>query len=61
MITSDLKGDWQSTRDHAVNTNRWLLVNIQDPKEFQCQVNSQDFSSIRIPTLSYRPPFPLMY
>ncbi len=32
------QGDWQSTRDHAVNTNRWLLVNIQDPKEFQCQV-----------------------
>lgn len=37
--------DWQSTRDHAVNTNRWLLVNIQDPKEFQCQVLNRDLWS----------------
>ena len=33
-----LKGDWQSARDRASSTQRWLLVNIQDAKEFQCQV-----------------------
>ena len=32
------KGDWQSARDRASSTQRWLLVNIQDAKEFQCQV-----------------------
>ena len=34
-----LKGDWQSARDRASSTQRWLLVNIQDAKEFQCQVH----------------------
>ena len=33
-----LKGDWQSARDRASSTQKWLLVNIQDAKEFQCQV-----------------------
>ncbi|XP_023330113.1 UBX domain-containing protein 7 [Eurytemora carolleeae] len=32
------QGDWQSARDKASNSGRWLLVNIQEPKEFQCQV-----------------------
>jgi len=39
------QGDWQSARDHAAKTNRWLLVNIQDSKEFQCQVLNRDLWS----------------
>eukprot|EP00092_Neocalanus_flemingeri_P015956 GFUD01017273.1.p1 GENE.GFUD01017273.1~~GFUD01017273.1.p1 ORF type:complete len:450 (-),score=171.83 GFUD01017273.1:167-1516(-) len=39
------QGDWQSARDHAAKTNRWLLVNIQDAKEFQCQVLNRDLWS----------------
>ena len=35
------QGDWQSARDRASSTHRWLLVNIQDAKEFQCQVCQQ--------------------
>jgi len=39
------QGDWQSARDSAANSGRWLLVNIQDPKEFQCQVLNRDLWS----------------
>lgn len=39
------QGDWQGARDHAAKTNRWLLVNIQDSKEFQCQVLNRDLWS----------------
>jgi len=39
------QGDWQSARDHAAKTNRWLLVNIQYSKEFQCQVLNRDLWS----------------
>lgn len=39
------QGDWQSARDHASSTHRWLLVNIQDAKEFQCQVLNRDLWS----------------
>jgi len=39
------QGDWQSARDQAAKTNRWLLVNIQDSKEFQCQVLNRDLWS----------------
>jgi len=39
------QGDWQSARDQAARTNRWLLVNIQDAKEFQCQVLNRDLWS----------------
>jgi len=39
------QGDWQSARDHADRTKRWLLVNIQDAQEFQCQVLNRDLWS----------------
>jgi len=39
------QGDWQSARDRASSTQRWLLVNIQDAKEFQCQVLNRDLWS----------------
>jgi len=39
------QGDWQSARDHAAKTGRWLMVNIQDAQEFQCQVLNRDLWS----------------
>lgn len=39
------QGDWQSARDHAAKTKRWLLVNIQDAQEFQCQILNRDLWS----------------
>jgi len=39
------RGDWQSARDKATESGRWLLVNIQEPKEFQCQVLNRDLWS----------------
>jgi len=39
------QGDWQSARDRASSSGRWLLVNIQEPKEFQCQVLNRDLWS----------------
>ena len=39
------QGDWQSARDHAARTGRWLMVNIQDAQEFQCQVLNRDLWS----------------
>jgi len=36
------KGDLQSARDSATFTKKWLLVNIQDACEFQCQVLNRD-------------------
>ena len=38
------QGDWQSAR-YAVKTKRWLLVNIQDAQEFQCQILNRDLWS----------------
>lgn len=39
------QGDWQSARDLASSSGRWLLVNIQNPQEFQCQVLNRDLWS----------------
>merc|ERR1711874_218687 len=39
------QGDWQSARDVATSSGRWLLVNIQDSREFQCQVLNRDLWS----------------
>lgn len=36
------KGDFQMARDAATNANKWLMVNIQDACEFQCQVLNRD-------------------
>ena len=36
------KGDWQSARDAATAAKKWLLVNIQDAGEFQCQTLNRD-------------------
>ena len=36
------KGDWQSARDAATASKKWLLVNIQDAGEFQCQTLNRD-------------------
>ena len=36
------KGDLQTARDSATSAKKWLLVNIQDAVEFQCQVLNRD-------------------
>ena len=36
------KGDFQNARDSASSAKKWLLVNIQDACEFQCQVLNRD-------------------
>ena len=36
------KGNFQSARDAASSRKKWLLVNIQDAGEFQCQVLNRD-------------------
>lgn len=35
-------GSFMDAREHAKCLNRWLLVNIQDPQEFVCQVLNRD-------------------
>ncbi|KHJ45174.1 UBX domain protein [Trichuris suis] len=35
-------GSWEAARIEAKAKNRWLLINIQDPKEFSCQVLNRD-------------------
>ena len=37
------QGDWQSVMYHAAK--RWLLVNIHDAQEFQCQILNRDLWS----------------
>ena len=36
------KGDFQTARESATSAKKWLLVNIQDAGEFQCQVLNRD-------------------
>ena len=36
------KGDFQSARDAATSTKKYLMVNIQDACEFPCQVLNRD-------------------
>ncbi|KAG5333041.1 UBXN7 protein, partial [Acromyrmex heyeri] len=35
-------GSFMEARDHAKTLNRWLLVNVQNPQEFSCQVLNRD-------------------
>lgn len=35
-------GSFAEARDHAKSLNRWLLVNIQNPQEFACQILNRD-------------------
>lgn len=35
-------GSFMQARDHAKTLNRWLLVNVQNPQEFSCQVLNRD-------------------
>ncbi|XP_077278309.1 UBX domain-containing protein 7 isoform X1 [Temnothorax americanus] len=35
-------GSFVEARDHAKTLNRWLLVNVQDPQEFCCQILNRD-------------------
>ncbi|XP_033334136.1 UBX domain-containing protein 7 [Megalopta genalis] len=35
-------GSFFGAREHAKSLNRWLLVNIQNPQEFACQVLNRD-------------------
>ncbi|KAL0113538.1 hypothetical protein PUN28_012597 [Cardiocondyla obscurior] len=35
-------GTFMEARDHAKTLNRWLLVNVQNPQEFSCQVLNRD-------------------
>ena len=36
------KGDWQAARDAAEASKKWLLVNVQDSREFACQMLNRD-------------------
>ncbi|KRX43349.1 UBX domain-containing protein 7, partial [Trichinella murrelli] len=36
------RGSWESARREAESRNRWLLVNVQDPQQFACQVLNRD-------------------
>lgn len=38
-------GTFQAARDHATDKNRWLVVNLQDQKEFKSQVLNRDIWS----------------
>lgn len=35
-------GTFREVRDHAETMNRWLLVNVQNPQEFACQILNRD-------------------
>lgn len=35
-------GSFVEARDHAKTINRWLLVNVQNPQEFSCQILNRD-------------------
>ncbi|XP_076760780.1 UBX domain-containing protein 7 [Xylocopa sonorina] len=35
-------GSFMEAREHAKSLNRWLLVNIQNPQEFACQILNRD-------------------
>ncbi|XP_066581271.1 UBX domain-containing protein 7 isoform X2 [Prorops nasuta] len=35
-------GTFIEARDHAKTLNRWLLVNVQNPQEFACQILNRD-------------------
>lgn len=35
-------GSFMEARDHAKTLNRWLLVNVQNPQEFSCQILNRD-------------------
>ncbi|GAB5590065.1 UBX domain protein Ubx2 [Umbelopsis nana] len=39
------QGDFESARNFAKESKKWLLVNIQDPTEFSCQVMNRDLWS----------------
>jgi hypothetical protein len=46
------KGDWQSARDGAESAKKWLIVNIQDSREFACQLLNRDvWSSEAVKTI----------
>ena len=36
------KGDFQSARDAATASKKWLMINVQDACEFPCQVLNRD-------------------
>lgn len=35
-------GSFVEAREHAKTLNRWLLVNVQNPLEFSCQILNRD-------------------
>ncbi|XP_012278148.1 UBX domain-containing protein 7 isoform X2 [Orussus abietinus] len=35
-------GNFMAAREHAKQVNRWLLVNVQNPQEFACQILNRD-------------------
>lgn len=46
------KGDWQAARDAAEAGKKWLLVNVQDSREFACQMLNRDvWSSEAVKTI----------
>lgn len=38
-------GSFQAARDHAKDQNKWLIVNVQDMSDFNCQVLNRDIWS----------------
>lgn len=38
-------GSFQAARDYAKEQNKWLIVNVQDTKDFSCQVLNRDIWS----------------
>jgi thioredoxin-related protein len=36
------KGSFEKAKSHATSTSRWLLVNVQDPGIFDCQLLNRD-------------------
>ncbi len=41
-IDLTFKGDLQSARDAATEAKKWLMINVQDACEFQCQILNRD-------------------
>ncbi|KAL0074327.1 putative UBX domain protein [Phycomyces blakesleeanus] len=39
------RGGFEEARDNARESNKWLLINVQDPAEFSCQILNRDLWS----------------
>lgn len=39
------RGNFEEARDTAKEKNKWLMINVQNPTEFSCQVMNRDLWS----------------